>query len=169
MIAVVGSAVGFSCCRTVILGSIDPIAGFSALNWAFTAVAAVGFLLMLSSFMILAMRLRRPRPTIRRVARQPGAVACFAMAALTAFRLMNVAFDLATGCVTEYRSIEYRVYHWLSPKCEYASIVAIVWMIFALGRISRPERSWIDRAGRAVGWCWIAWGLVGSFLDSYMH
>jgi hypothetical protein len=169
MILVVGSAVGFACCRSVIPGSMDPIAGFSALNWTFTAVDAVGFLLMLSSFMVLAMRLRSPRPTIRRVARQPGAAACFAMVAFTTFRLLNVAYDLVTRNVIEYPSIESRVYHWLSPRSEDASTVAIVWMIFAFGRVGRPERSWIDRAGRVVGSCWILWALIGSFMESYLH
>src|SRR3954469_13856287 len=76
MILVGGAAVGFTWVRS----SNEP--GIFIPNDRLLAIHAhAGLLLMLASILILILRLRRPRPTLRRVARQPGAVACFAMVA----------------------------------------------------------------------------------------
>ncbi len=42
-------------------------------------------------------------------------------------------------------------------------MVMIAWMLLAMGRRWRLERGWIDRSGRALGWCWIAWVVAGAF------
>jgi hypothetical protein len=81
MILVVRAAVGSAGYRSQLSddegGQIDP----RTLTKANSARYLTGFFLMLCSLSILIPRLRRPRPTIRRLARQPGAVACFAMVA----------------------------------------------------------------------------------------
>jgi hypothetical protein len=38
--------------------------------------------------------------------------------------------------------------------------VLAAWTILFLSHRGRPERSWIDRAGRALGICWIVFALV---------
>ena len=44
-------------------------------------------------------------------------------------------------------------------------VVALAWLIMALGGWWRPERSWIDRLGEVLGASWIvmmlAWLVVG--------
>jgi hypothetical protein len=38
--------------------------------------------------------------------------------------------------------------------------VLAAWTVPALSRRGRPERSWIDLAGRTLAWCWIVFALV---------
>jgi hypothetical protein len=47
--------------------------------------------------------------------------------------------------------------HVLLPACHPISVAVIaVWAILFLSGRGRPEASWIDRTGRALGICWIA-------------
>jgi hypothetical protein len=48
-----------------------------------------------------------------------------------------------------------------TPEAGFA--VAGAWLALALGGRWRPEPSWIDRLGRAVGWLWIAALMVNWF------
>ena len=45
-------------------------------------------------------------------------------------------------------------------------MVAAAWFTLVVAGASRPEPSWIDRAGRILGACWIAVVIVNSFLLS---
>jgi hypothetical protein len=59
------------------------------------------------------------------------------------------AFEQAWGCAT----------HWSS----FAVIGA--WLALALGRRFRPERSWVDRAGRVLGAYWVFLALTGIAIE----
>jgi hypothetical protein len=169
LILVAGVAVGFALVRSRFAGYWDELEGttFPA-RWMSIGLNASGLLLIVASSLILILRLRRPRPAIRRVARQPGAAACFA------------ALVLAVG--EAYIHLVFQIYRWndldgsvidrlsldsLNPRHDTSFAIASVWLIFALGRIGRPEAGWIDRAGRFAGWCWITWGVGGLFLGFY--
>jgi len=110
---------------------------------------AMGFgcLLVLLPFLmcwtaaLLAMRLRQPRPSWREVARQPGLWSC-------------VAPLVALFAVPWWAYFGIHV-----PPVILPSSVAIVWLALALSREWRPERSWIDRAGRVTGLIWLATAL----------
>jgi hypothetical protein len=45
----------------------------------------------------------------------------------------------------------------------YSPAVAGAWLALALSGRWRPERDWLDRAGRALGVCWIVSPLIASW------
>ena len=125
---------------------------------------------MLASALVLALRLRRPRPPIRRIARQPGASACFA--AVT----YGLSFDLDVVIHQtilwrwpgprphESRSIEQWIWFLTEPPSAcFTFMIPIIWSILALGRCWHPEPGWIDRSGRLLGLAWIAWAIAEPF------
>jgi hypothetical protein len=104
---------------------------------------------------ILALRLRRPRPEWRRVARQPGTVACCSMAvacvmtAIPAFCVLHISGRTYESGWSDLGSTLLLV----SPFCGSAIIGA--WTTLLLSSSWRPDNSWIDRAGRILAVYWI--------------
>jgi hypothetical protein len=102
---------------------------------------------------LLVLRLRRPRPGLRRLSRQPGAVACAAATAAMALGGVVVGARLLfveAALNSDMRMIWSGFQVWISPA------VMAAWAALILGRRWRGERSWIDRAGRLCGFYWIA-------------
>jgi hypothetical protein len=163
MILVGGVAIGFAGCRTEIVEF-----GFPDERRLAAIHRLSGKFLMLASILVLAWRLRRPRPSIRRIGRQPGAAACLSIIMFDLFYSVHYLIsDALEGQYIWKPGYHYGRLLWftlLSFEYECGHVVAVVWIIFALGRIGRPEAGWIDRSGRIVGWLWIAWGIGGAFL-----
>jgi hypothetical protein len=127
---------------------------------------------------LLAIRLRRPRPTLRRVARQPGVVACEVALVALLVVVCWAAFTTATGRVIEFSQLVQRVPkgggHGSSGAVSYpltgrlltvygdriGFAVAGAWLSLLLFGRWRPERTWIDRRCRAMGWIWLSLTLV---------
>lgn len=116
----------------------------SATNWAFylsplVAAWTVG---------ILILRLRNPRPILHRLARQPGLVAC--CTATVAVGLGAIMTMIGVSC-------RYGVYYYF-PLATYPVGIAVLaaWTLLAVSGRWRPERNWIDRAGRIMGFAWLA-------------
>jgi hypothetical protein len=105
---------------------------------------------------IAILRLLRPRPSIRRLTRQPGFAACSAASLAI---LVGGGFNYATTEITFAPGAEGAAgYTWvvLTPRGAEAGLaVAAAWLLLALGRRWQPEPAWIDRAGRIVGVYWI--------------
>jgi hypothetical protein len=113
----------------------------------------------------LILRLRRPRPPSRRLARQPGMAAC-GIATLVLVGLCvghGLAWPVAASPVKELwmmlRSIVANAYY-------AEAAIAGAWLIMALGGWWRPERSAIDRIGRALGAAWVALMVLGFVAGS---
>jgi hypothetical protein len=117
------------------------------------------------TFASVAFRVRRPRPSMRRVTSQPGAVAC--LAASLAFLLyfaMQAASMAAWSVLPVVRpSIGGFVESWepilsdLGGVAAFAGVAVMgVWLCLAVGRRWRAEPSWVDRLGRALGMAWVA-------------
>jgi hypothetical protein len=111
---------------------------------------------------LIPLRLARPRPSLRRLARQPGWMAS------CAFALALVSGSVVVGllmAVIEGRSLTFLLQE-LSPLVPLLVAPAIVaaWLALVLNRRWRPEPSWVDRAGRALGVYWIAASIVGPVL-----
>jgi hypothetical protein len=87
---------------------------------------------------LVVMRLRSPRPPWRDLVRQPGLWAC--LAAVVA----EVAFPW-----WDYFGVRL-------PAIIVPGAVALAWLALVLTRAWRPERSWIDRAGRIMGLVWLS-------------
>jgi hypothetical protein len=108
---------------------------------------------------LLVLRLLRPRPPAIRLARQPGFVAC-----LTASLALFVGGSMTFSTVSRNSTAPWRglyvsdIFTYLFQPFERAEAgfaVAASWLVLILGRRWRPEPSWIDRLGRAVGVYWI--------------
>jgi hypothetical protein len=107
-----------------------------------------------------------PRPSRDRIALQPGSAACgVALLALTAEALGQAAtllyFEAWKGCLgTTWQVSGFAKWfhmHVLLPASHPISFAVIAaWAILLLSRRARPEPSWIDRTGRALGIIWIA-------------
>jgi hypothetical protein len=117
---------------------------------------------------VLVMRLRRPRPRWLRLVRQPGmAAACAALVpiATSLVKLGQLARALEDALRPKDTTEDVFVCGYISMPLlgdilgAFGSGVGLwvvgAWLILALsGR--RPERSWIDWLGRAVGMGWVS-------------
>jgi hypothetical protein len=147
---------------------------------------------------LLVVRLRRPRPSWRRLSRQPGMAACGIATLVVLVHLTGIVLVWAlaqwwpefgrlsppTALHSAYPLTPFggtppppspplRVL-WLSSYAGFISSahaghgVAGAWLNMALGGWWRPERSGIDRLGRALGAAWIA-VMVAGFVASFME
>jgi len=113
-------------------------------HWAFY----VSPLPMAWTLAALVLRLRSPRPSMRRLMHQPGAVASTAATMMILIGAIHYLLDLHKASWHE-TPFEYTVF---SLGCG----VGAAWLILALGMCWRAERSCIDRLGRVLGVYWIA-------------
>jgi hypothetical protein len=109
----------------------------------------------------LALCLRRPRPTLRHLTRQPGAVACAAAVVVLAIRLINfgsVVSILAVDGAYPWSGLsllDMYIFDLQKIPSEIGSAVAAAWVVQAVGGRWRPEPGWIDRMGRVLGVFWV--------------
>ena len=127
----------------------------------FTFLMTPGFACL--SLAVLVLRLRRPRPILRRLARQPGFVACTATAIVLGIRMANLAsvggvlrLDLPGHSFWGHILEDGMRDSMESIPSDVGCAVAVAWTIQGLGGRWRPEPSWIDRTGRVLGAFWIA-------------
>jgi len=125
------------------------------------------------SLAVWVLRLRQPRPRLRRLFRQAGMAATTAilltvlLLLIKIFGLFGVAFVLdpnrfaTSGDWLVFEAvIEYPRQH-LGALCD---AVLAVWLVLWLARVWRCEASWVDRVGRALGILGVAYGLLFSCL-----
>jgi hypothetical protein len=93
----------------------------------------------------LILRLRRPRPPMHRVVRQPGFAAC---AAPVACYLVALPLSLLGPFVPAGEVIE------LAGQILVAAASPLAWFFLAVTRRWAAEPSWIDRLGRMLGALW---------------
>src|SRR5262249_20666667 len=115
---------------------------------------------------VLIMHLRPPRPSFGRLMRRPGAVAClasFAFALIIAGMLAIIAVEANfVGPGERLIDLPRRpIMVYVVLYCKLIGIaVAGAWLALAASGRWRPEPTWIDRLGRALGLTWIAVSLV---------
>jgi hypothetical protein len=175
MILVFGLALGSGCTRIFLEFDsylhVHPDASFSdVLEERFARAECYLNLLILwlasLSAATLAIRLRRPRPSLRRLARQPGLVAC--AAAIAVGTLLGV-FEATAYSIEGFLGLA-NLYENLISIFRYNGIsVCIGWLVLAVCGAWRPERSWIDRLGRGLGVLWIATSLTVEFAQTWRH
>ncbi len=125
---------------------------------------------------VLGLRLRRPRARWSRLIRQPGLVAGLMAALILAVRLSGFAtmclrvigqqqlwvwttkFTGGGGALVGWPPgyLLFETDHFLNTMGMIGVAVASSWVLLLVSRQWRPEPSWIDRAGRVLGWFWIA-------------
>lgn len=133
--------------------------------WLFWTIRGRRFLVRTAPFAsaatmaLLFLRLLQPRPPVSRLARQPGFVACLA-ASLVLFVGGSMTFSgVSRNTYLPWRGLHFTdfFFYLLQPfeRAEVGFAVAASWLVLIVGRRWRPEPSWIDRCGRAVGAYWI--------------
>jgi hypothetical protein len=119
---------------------------------------------------LFVLSLRRPRPRLRRLARQPGFVACGAVTLVAAIRLLGFFTLLARtiGNPRTFLTLSLGVLNAFSVTGSYNSAyfaasafglsvaVAAAWLLLSVSGRWRSEPAWLDRAGRCLGAYWIA-------------
>jgi hypothetical protein len=110
---------------------------------------------------LLLIRLRRPRSSLRRLSRQPGAVACAAgTAAIFTGGLIALAGTIGGG----WYLIPSEPRAWPIVEARVPMAVVTAWIILWLSGRWRSEPSWMDRSGRALGGFWISLWLSRWYL-----
>ena len=109
------------------------------------------WVMMLLPFLVVAapalllLRLRLPRPSRRRVFRQPGTAACLAVivsGSLSVLANIRILMDrFVANPITDY----------LSRLERLGGSVLLIWLTLALAGFWRPPADWIDRSGRILG------------------
>lgn len=175
MLLVAGVATGLMLIRQHFRDSyVDFAARLVPSSWGAaegTRVALIGLATL--SPILLAIRLRRPRPRRARLFAQPGTVAslagsCVATAGVLTWAGLYALSDLDLGADL---GSPRRVGSYLDEMVCMRIIahggwaVAIGWITLGLGRRWRAERGAIDRAGRLVGACWIATAVAIGHAD----
>jgi hypothetical protein len=123
---------------------------------------------------VVAMQMVKPRPSFRRLGRQPGAVACLVASAALLLIALWFATTMITGRALEFSQNVTRLSNggvrasagvlkfrdtgrWLNVYGDRVGFtVAGAWLYLSLAGLWRSEATWIDRLGRAMGWLWIS-------------
>jgi len=168
MAMVAAAAVGVALSRSY-YGEVMSVARIQGRPIDYRAWVYLATLLALPSAAALAWcRLRRPfRPT-RRLAREPGSVALLAVTvSVVAVVIDEVLMRTLPGPPgTRFIGVPWR------PLIGPAGMLAILtgpaicaaWSLQWLAGYWRPQSTWIDRAGRALGVTWIIFFVLRSWL-----
>jgi hypothetical protein len=140
------------------LPGVAPLTRWIVFSWPVVAMATLA---------LVALRLRGPRPPRRRLFAPPGVSACVVASAVVGFG----AISTVLSCIVNFfraplprtfvelaedgafRQMFWAIHAMVDDSVGFA--VAAWWIAMALAHRWRPERSWIDRAGRVVGVLWI--------------
>jgi hypothetical protein len=160
LILVAAAALTFRALRTELPGfGVSPLGWRGVLDHT-VIVSSAGALF--GTLALLILRLRRPRPPLRRLTLQPGFTAGLAIMVHAAF--VGLSFiKLARIELRGAAGLEWVTYEFLlelTLSYGNGSAVAAVWLVAALGGRWRAERSWLDRSGRVLGVFWIVSTLV---------
>jgi hypothetical protein len=179
MALIAATAIGFYLVRTYSLNVLNrDLTHYSFIPrllltiWA--AILAVLPVPILWSIALFGLRLRRPRPALRRLVREPGFVAAGAVTLVVAVRLagflvliartfgrttLGALYDVwamsffrgPIGVATLYNSA-----YFASSAIGTSMAVAAVWLLLAASGRWRSEPGWLDGLGRVLGTFWIA-------------
>lgn len=106
---------------------------------------------------LVMLRAFPPRPNFRRLARQPGVVACVAVTAavsvenLAKFSDVVVIVRYAAGKWSEIASLAY----WNVQGDSESLAVFVAWLLLAWSGRWKRERSWVDHLGLIFGVYWL--------------
>jgi hypothetical protein len=159
MILVASLSPGFTLLRLAAeRGLFDRFSGQGLPGRLFVVYLAVGgcSTLLSLTFAVLILAARRPRSSLREVARGPGVVACLVALASSALPLASFAVGVLTR---RFQGVDMAVAFISSVFGTLDSIAGPMiigaWMALALLGAWKPGRTWTDRVGCAVGVCFV--------------
>jgi hypothetical protein len=126
-------------------------------------------------FAVLLLRLRTPRPRLRRMFRAPGAAACLAVFVMLTLRTAEL---LVTWFVRAVRPLHASTIDWAPSFVDTLTSVGeaagpgifALWVILAVNRALILSRDWLETLARAVALGWVVLLLetpVGDFLYAF--
>jgi hypothetical protein len=119
--------------------------------WYGFQVAEIFLFGMMPAFLLV--RMRRPRPSLRALLRQPGMVAALAIVFgvfwVTGF--VHIMFPNQANAGT-------------AAGISAGGTVAVAWCLLAMSRMWESEPGWVDRVGRLLGCAAIGTALVGLII-----
>jgi hypothetical protein len=145
----------------------------SGASFAFGLTWIVTPLLITWSVALWILRLRQPRPRLRRLFRQPGMAATTAILCALLLRAIEILGMVAIAMVAEpfgfaadgdlfsVDELGVQSDQWLRTL---GGAVLAVWLVLWLARVGRCERSWIDLAGRLLGAFGMVYGLLSGWI-----
>ncbi len=121
----------------------------------------IGGCLFWASVGVTIIRLVPPRPSIRRLARQPGFVACLSVSiAGVAPLAVSVAQQVGRALIGWTSSAAGTSIPYMSMTVNSSEMagagVAALWGILALRRRVRIKADWVEYTARTLGFAWIA-------------
>ncbi len=173
MILVAATAVGYALVHVLerLIGEGDFLSLIRE-AWTGREFAKMALLLYLVALPVLAawtvalipLRLLKPRPRSRRMARQPGLMAGIAASMAIGFMglvvgIMSVSMSWLIGGLDQVVMLQ----GVLMLPASLGLAVLVAWTTLLLGRRWRAEPSWIDRLGRIIGVAWVLLGLASPF------
>jgi len=116
---------------------------------------------------LIPIRLLGPRPSRRRLARQPGLMATLAVGVATVFGGLQYLIGASVWGWDYYGGMIGTEDTMAIVPALFGLAVSVSWMTLCVGRRWRAEASWVDRLGRAMGAFWIMAGfaVTGLFLE----
>jgi hypothetical protein len=123
------------------------------------------------SIAALVLRLRHPRPTLRRIVRQPGATS-------TITTCLIIITGTLLALVSRLTRIVIIRQDWLRVPTQgdvfllilvtavvVGAAITAAWANLAISGRRRPERGWLDGLGRLIGTVWVVlgWMVLGVF------
>lgn len=128
---------------------------------AFVAQMTTTVVALMLTISLIPLRLWNSRRPLRRLGRQPGMVACCAVAMTLAFTLVQRAgswwLGPVPGIAMVERNYEMITLMWSVYRLDrYSLAVAGAWLALALSGRWRLGSDWLDHLGLILGVCWIA-------------
>lgn len=142
------------------------IGGLTYQQW----VVSVAMTLVPLAAMLIALRMTRPGASWRRATREPGFAAVLAaclLLAIASFQALIVRLLPEFPPLHKFRdphlltNIGFSLVGMLGPT------ILVIWLIQAIGGRWRPRPDPIDRAGRALGACWILLDLASDYFRTH--
>jgi hypothetical protein len=118
------------------------------------------------TWMVVALRVLGPRVPRGRLFYPPGIAACLAVSAAS---LLSLFYGWDHPSISSPGSpgiMSIALLRAVQPL-PLASAVAGGWLVLALDRRWRPERNWLDRLARCLGFYWLGTGLIMPLLHLF--
>jgi hypothetical protein len=140
------------------------------------AIPVSSILLLSWTTAVLVLRLRAPRPRLRRLWCQPGFLACAAAVFVFVWKCLGVGLLAAAEVLTaspaqlskiSYGSLLSELLHAMliyafAPQANVGGAILLLWLVTSASGRCRPEPSWVDRSGRMLGVVWVGISLLSA-------